>query len=592
MKEKEIKKQVKLLAKQKKFEQIYYEYGPKYFRKYVSRKYKNKDIQKLRQEGKYLDIFTKYGETYNTIYDEMSIKDMENELGRKTTLPARVLNKNFLIRKKYLLRTAIIGLTAPFLTGILGYSIARDMNISENSKKYAKEIKEYEGKVKEYSKKFDKDSQSDMKIVMTMMKDMHETIRGYGEPKIDAQGYYGMDVMDENGVGVCRNMVENMVDKFNEINSNYNARLIELHMNASDLKENKIEKNTIDGNIRINTKGNMNTIYENEQIQKTIISESDSINEYQYDNGKIIKKIIYKPNQEEEIDYDEYGNILQTKKTIEKVDGDNEIEKIFVNGRLEQKREENENHYINTKYDEKGQVSFCTVADKEKKKTTFYDINGKIRSISIIQEGYETKIHYDEKGQEIERTKEKTDETNIFLKLQNGKALAEAINKIEEKATKYEEMKDKFRGNHAIVAIDSTEDNVTLLIDPTNLSLGIYKDGKIIMFNERQRDKAIYDRKIIGEISLQGTKKIIEYPLDYIKSFREPELKMEELEEKYGVEAQNRMLEEIERAESKEKAQSKFKEELKIDKGITYNYDTNVVTIDNTERLEDNTKEH
>lgn len=352
MKEKEIKKQVKLLAKQKKFEQIYYEYGPKYFRKYVSRKYKNKDIQKLRQEGKYLDIFTKYGETYNTIYDEMSIKDMENELGRKTTLPARVLNKNFLIRKKYLLRTAIIGLTAPFLTGILGYSIARDMNISENSKKYAKEIKEYEGKVKEYSKKFDKDSQSDMKIVMTMMKDMHETIRGYGEPKIDAQGYYGMDVMDENGVGVCRNMVENMVDKFNEINSNYNARLIELHMNASDLKENKIEKNTIDGNIRINTKGNMNTIYENEQIQKTIISESDSINEYQYDNGKIIKKIIYKTNQEEEIDYDEYGNILQTKKTIEKVDGDNEIEKIFVNGRLEQKREENENHYINTKYDE------------------------------------------------------------------------------------------------------------------------------------------------------------------------------------------------------------------------------------------------
>ncbi len=91
---------------------------------------------------------------------------------------------------------------------------------------------------------------------------------------------------------------------------------------------------------------------------------------------------------------------------------------------------------------------------------------------------------------------------------------------------------------------------------------------------------------------MQGTKKLVESPLDYIKSFRELELTMEELEEKYGVEAQNKMLEEIEREESQEKAQSKFKEELKIDKGITYNYDTNVVTIDTSERLKDNAKEH
>ncbi len=243
-------------------------------------------------------------------------------------------------------------------------------------------------------------------------------------------------------------------------------------------------------------------------------------------------------------------------------------------------------------YDEKGQVRFCTVADKEMDKTTFYDIDGKISFVTIVQDGYKTTIQYDEKGQETERTKEKTDETNIFLELQKGKALGDAISKSEEKATKYKEMKEKFRGNHAIVAIDSTEDNITLLIDPTNLSLGIYKDGKIIMFNERQKDKAVYDRRFIGEISMQGTKKLVESPLDYIKSFRELELTMEELEEKYGVEAQNKMLEEIEREESQEKAQSKFKEELKIDKGITYNYDTNVVTIDTSERLKDNAKEH
>ena len=31
---------------------------------------------------------------------------------------------------------------------------------------------------------------------------------------------------------------------------------------------------------------------------------------------------------------------------------------------------------------------------------------------------------------------------------------------------------------------------------------------------------------------------------------------------------------------------------LKIDKGITYNYETNVVTIDNNERCKDNAKEN
>lgn len=40
MKEKDIKKEVKLLAKQGYFDDIYQQYGPKYFRKYVSRSYR------------------------------------------------------------------------------------------------------------------------------------------------------------------------------------------------------------------------------------------------------------------------------------------------------------------------------------------------------------------------------------------------------------------------------------------------------------------------------------------------------------------------------------------------------------------------
>ena len=56
MKEKDIKKEVKLLAKQGYFDDIYQQFGLKYFRNYVSRNYKRKDIRKLEKEGKYFDI--------------------------------------------------------------------------------------------------------------------------------------------------------------------------------------------------------------------------------------------------------------------------------------------------------------------------------------------------------------------------------------------------------------------------------------------------------------------------------------------------------------------------------------------------------
>lgn len=68
--------------------------------------------------------------------------------------------------------------------GVLGYlGIKADVTKIQNSQKYAKEIDEYKEKIKEYSKKFDIHTQSDMEIIMRVMKDMHETIQGYGEPE-------------------------------------------------------------------------------------------------------------------------------------------------------------------------------------------------------------------------------------------------------------------------------------------------------------------------------------------------------------------------------------------------------------------------
>ncbi len=202
MKEREIKKQVKLLAKQKKFEQIYLEYGPKYFRKYVSRKYKKEDIKKLKEEGKFLDIYTKYGEDY---WEDVWGKDAKEELGRKMTKKEICSNRNFIVELVRYMRVYFISIMAALsVVPLLMASGQEEMEEAKNAKKYAKEIDEYEKAIKEYAKKFDIHSQSDMEIIMRTMKDMHDTIKGYGEPKLDIMGYQGIDVMYEGGVGICR----------------------------------------------------------------------------------------------------------------------------------------------------------------------------------------------------------------------------------------------------------------------------------------------------------------------------------------------------------------------------------------------------
>ena len=95
MQKRQIKKEVKKLAKQKKYEEIYQEYGPTYFRKTVPNRYKYADIEKLESEGKYIDIYEKYGEIDEATY----IADLENELGRRPNLKERLFSQAILGRR-------------------------------------------------------------------------------------------------------------------------------------------------------------------------------------------------------------------------------------------------------------------------------------------------------------------------------------------------------------------------------------------------------------------------------------------------------------------------------------------------------------
>ena len=233
MKNNHIKKQVKKLAKQKMYEDIYVIYGRKWFLKYVPKKYQKADRKKLWKEGKFLDIYNKYG---SIDYEEIQEKEIENETGKEPTI-GQIIK----IWCKRALRIILLsGLMTDTALGI-ARGVGTDNIIEENGQKYAKEIENYQKEIQEYAKTINQKKYTDLEIFMKLMKDMYETTRGYGQPEIDAQGYYGMD-MQEGGIGVCRNIADNIADKLNAINPDYNARSITCISNYSNIEYNIFQK--------------------------------------------------------------------------------------------------------------------------------------------------------------------------------------------------------------------------------------------------------------------------------------------------------------------------------------------------------------
>lgn len=75
---------------------------------------------------------------------------------------------------------------------------------------------------------------TDLQTVMKVMDDMWENIDGYGEPKIDSPYFPRLD-MTEGGVGVCRNMADDVTSKLNAINPEYNARNLSVYLDSEEL---------------------------------------------------------------------------------------------------------------------------------------------------------------------------------------------------------------------------------------------------------------------------------------------------------------------------------------------------------------------
>lgn len=109
-----------------------------------------------------------------------------------------------------------------------------------------------------------------------------------------------------------------------------------------------------------------------------------------------------------------------------------------------------------------------------------------------------------------------------------------------------ESKKAKKYGNHLVTKIEIPEQNLTLIVDSTNLLIGVMKNGKISILNSTNKDimeNKFHANLIFSEESL--TKDVGEY----FQTFGNSTLTNEEIENMYGFYSQNEAYEKINQLE-------------------------------------------
>ena len=140
----------------------------------------------------------------------------------------------------------------------------------------------------------------------------------------------------------------------------------------------------------------------------------------------------------------------------------------------------------------------------------------------------------------------------------------------------------KVFGNHAVTLVDIEEDGITLALDSTNPGIGLYVNGNIVMFNSLDGNEIIFTTKEYTTIGfLRGIDSTFEIVKDYIDSYIDnPKITYSQIKEKYGLEAQNRAIDEVIEIENKQCNKDSIRDKYKViidsDKdGRSYKIDIN-----------------
>jgi len=278
---KEEKEEIKILKKEKRFDDIYYKYGQDVFFNNVEKSYLRKDVKKLIREGKFIDIYNKYGEdVYKKHLRAMKKIDKRNEKYGKDTSIVPFYGNSILRKIRNIIIYLTAGTTATFATFGHAGDKMKSKDIEENSSK----VEEYINDVKEYSENFKnvirENNLNDVEIFMKLIDDMWKEIEGYKNPENSIMGASGVTLKYEK-VGVCINFSDDIARKLNCINPDYNARVFITNLEQDDAKA---EISDVDRNI---IKSNETVVEENSNKEEKK-EEMDSFTESFVNNHAIV----------------------------------------------------------------------------------------------------------------------------------------------------------------------------------------------------------------------------------------------------------------------------------------------------------------
>lgn len=269
---KKIKSDIKgrKLSKEEKvdyYNNIYHLYGAKIYDIVTPESIKKQDVKDLLKRGKFDDIYFKHGKlTYRLNLDYMKSRDIEYETGKKHL---GVLNRigNF-VKKKIVapLLGMSMALPLPVAAGVTNYA----ENIkAEERKLYSEQIQEYIANTEEYADSVSNMHLSQIETLMKVTDDMWKNIKGYGKPKIDLNSYPGLALATHDGVGVCRNMADDIARKLNSIDENYNARILSVYVEGEGYRIANIEFKIVEENNEESVEeATQNQVFSDESLDK------------------------------------------------------------------------------------------------------------------------------------------------------------------------------------------------------------------------------------------------------------------------------------------------------------------------------------
>ncbi len=175
---------------------------------------------------------------YKRIFNQMTDEDKVTIKGFNT----KMLSIPFKAKRQIAIKVASMILIGVSLALPIDTIVMKAMNAS-NAVIYAKQINDYETRMNTYASELRNMNLTDIQLIMKIIDDMHSNIVGYDNPKIDAIGFWRLDVGKNTSSGVCRNMADNVTYILNQVNPNYNARNMFVRMNTSGIDIADIDRN-------------------------------------------------------------------------------------------------------------------------------------------------------------------------------------------------------------------------------------------------------------------------------------------------------------------------------------------------------------